>query len=176
MTDEAMDNEETKAPAEPARMCKGQMPSPLVWYIRFHEEGTMSEIAKKYFTTPGKITDIKKANNQKYIVENMTWSEEELKAAREQVEANFVRGQDEDAPHKRRLATTQAGDEEYSLEVLDLIEGMDLEGVSITDARAEYNEANPRATRKSKDKDDEPVDAEPADDGDDEELDDLLDD
>lgn len=145
-----------KAPVEPARMCKGTMPSCLVWYIKFHEsKDNKSEIAKKYFTTPGKIADIQGNANQKYIVEKMVFTPAELDAARDQVKANFVRGQAENAAkpgsvNKRSLASTVAGDEIYSLEVIDVIakhlaEGA--EGVTLDNARSAYRAANPSASK-----------------------------
>lgn len=138
--------------SEPLRMCKGQMPAPLVWYIRFHEVAeNASALARLYFTTPGKIVDIQKSNNQKYIVENMRWSEKDLEAAAEQIKANFVRGQ-EHTPgtiNIRSLATTEAGDEQYSLDVLVKIALMEFadDALSIDEARAIHLKENPRAPR-----------------------------
>jgi len=149
---------EEKAPAVKAKMCKGQMPSPLVWYIRFHEaEPKVSAMAALYFTTPGKIVDITKANNQKYIVADMNWSDEDIAAAKAQVEANFVRGQAEEeavpgSVKSRGLATTSAEDAEYSLAVLDSIQTGGTDGVNIVDARASYLEANPRNVAEKKEK------------------------
>lgn len=169
-----------------ARVCKGIMPMPLVWFIKFKEEkGQVSAIAKKYFTTPGKISDIQKGDNQKYIVENMRFSAEELDAAAEKVRENFVRGQDEDgnpidAENKRGTATTTADDAEQSLAIIDEMRGMefDEDAVTLEQARATYNEANPRAKRaKAVDADTtgEVADAESAE-LEDESEDDLLDD
>jgi len=77
------------------RFCKGNMPMALVWYIKFHEsQENKSGVARAYFTTVGKISDIQSGSNQKYIVEAMKWSKEELSAMGEVVKANFVRGQD----------------------------------------------------------------------------------
>lgn len=139
------------------RLCKGAMPMALVHYIKFKEpKDCVSDIAKKYFTTPGKISDIQKNANQKYIVENMTFTSEELDAAAAKVAENFVRGQNEDgtpldAANKRGTATTTAEDAAYSLEVIEIIRGLDADedAVSLEAARATYNEANPRA-RKAK--------------------------
>lgn len=181
--------EEKKAPVEPQRLCKGTMPSPLVWYIKFHESpDNKSAIAKKYFTTPGKISDIQSDSNQKYIVANMKWSKEELDAARATIRENFIRGQEAEmaAPgsvSKRGLATTQAGDEQASLDAIDAIEGMDVaeDAVSLTEARSSYNDANPRANRKpaedaatSEEVVTEEITDEELDDMSEEDLDDLL--
>lgn len=143
-----------KKPVEPARLCKGTMPSCLVWYIKFHEpKDNKSEIAKKYCTTPGKIADIQGNANQKYIVQGMVFTAAELDAAREQVKANFTRGQAENAAkpgsvNQRSLASTKPGDETYALEVIDVIakhmaEGA--EGVTLDNARSTYRAANPTA-------------------------------
>lgn len=161
MTEEAT---ETKV-VETQRFCKGTMPSPLVWFIKFHESiENKSAVAKKYFTTPGKIADIQSNSNQKYIVEDMVWTDEELDSAVEGIKANFVRGQDEEGnpvnlDNKRGTATTQAGDEDASIEAIDAIRGMEPgdEAVTLGEARAAYNEANPRAPRKAKSEDAEPV-------------------
>ena len=145
------------APATPAapkvvlRLCKGQMPSPLVWFIKFHEpQDNRSTLAAKYFTTPGKISDIQTNANQKYIVANMVFTAEELEQARARIKENFVRGQADVAQGKvvstRQLANTQPGDEAYALSVIDKIAAMDKsEGaVALAAARAAHNEANPR--------------------------------
>lgn len=152
--------ETAKAPAAPARMCKGTMPSLLVWFIRFHEEGSVSEIAKKYFTTAGKITDITKGNNQKYIVEQMKWSEEDIKESIATINENFVRGQAKEADlpgsvNARGLATSTIDDAEFSLHAIEKVATMmeameeDVEEASVTiaDARKTYLEANPRKTK-----------------------------
>jgi len=150
------ENQEEKSKVESQRFCKGQMPMCLVWFIKFHEDTeNKSALAKLYFTTAGKIADIQSGSNQKYIVEDMKWSAEDLAAAAETIEANFVRGQDDELimanpdANKRKLATTQEGDNEYSLSVIDKIAGMDFanDAVSIIDARATYNTANPRSTK-----------------------------
>ena len=55
-----------KAPKVVLRLCKGAMPMPLVHFIKFTEaKDAVSEVAKKYFTTPGKVSDIQK-NAKKY--------------------------------------------------------------------------------------------------------------
>lgn len=143
-------------PADPKvalRLCKGQMPSPLVWYIKFKEpQDNRSAVAAKYFTTPGKIADIQTNANQKYIVADMVFTAEELEQARARIRENFVRGQAEVAQGKvvstRQLASTIAGDETYALSVIDIIAGLDkAEGAkTLAQSRAEHNAANPRKT------------------------------
>lgn len=141
-----------KAPAVEARLCKGAMPMPLVWFIKFFEpQDAKSEVAKKYFTTPGKISDIQTAANQKYIVKDMTFSAAEIDAAVQKVKENFVRGQQENAAKpgsvtKRGLATTKPGDESYSLAVLEKIRGLGAKdgAVTLEAARASHNATNPR--------------------------------
>ena len=153
---EENENEETPetSAAATARLCKGQMPSPLVWYIKFHElKDNKSAVAAKYFTTPGKITDIQTNANQKYIVEEMRFSDEELAEAIARIKENFVRGQaaNEENPGsvgKRQLATTQAGDEEYALSVVEkvreLMEAVSDDAVTLADSRAAHNASKPK--------------------------------
>lgn len=173
-------------PKPAARLCKGQMPSPLVWFIKFKEpQDNRSAIAAKYFTTSGKVTDIQTNSNQKYIVESMTFTSEELDLAAEKIRENFVRGQDEDARgiavSPRQLATTNEGDEEYALSVIETIREMVVEedAVTLEQARAAHNEANPRAKKaEAEGSEPDPVDDAPLDDGEDDLLeddDDLLD-
>jgi hypothetical protein len=175
----AADAVETKAPVEPTRLCKGTMPTPLVWFIKFHETAGRSDIAKKYFTTPGKIADIQTDANQKYVVKNMSFSPAELEAARENIRENFVRGQAAEAAvpgsvGKRGLASTKAGDEKASLEAIDKIAAMDVaaDAITLSQARVNHNMANPRPTRVKKDGAE--ASAEPTE-GSDDDLDDLLD-
>jgi hypothetical protein len=137
------DTVEEKVAVIPTKMSKGNMPMPLVWYIRFHEDDTIGNIARKYFTTPGKVTDIVKSFGQKYIVQDMVWSFEELAAARETIRDNFVRGQSTEESN-RKTATTTAEDSAYSLEVLDKVEQMSLTGVTLSDARSAWSLANPK--------------------------------
>jgi len=141
------------------RFCKGNMPMALVWYIKFHEsQDNKSEVARAYFTTVGKISDIQSGSNQKYIVEAMKWSDEELSAMAEVVKANFVRGQDNEiimanpTANKRKLATTSADDAEYSLEVLETIRSMEPmdDAITLSEARNSYNIANPRKSAPKK--------------------------
>lgn len=62
---------------------RGRMPAALVYAIRFLEDGSESEIAKKYKTTGGKVNDIKKNRNFGYITEDTKFSREELDKALE---------------------------------------------------------------------------------------------
>ena len=176
-----------KVSAAPARLCKGAMPMPLVHYIKFNEpKEAVSEVARKYFTTPGKISDIQKGANQKYIVEGMKFSKEELDDAADKIRENFTRGQDEngvalDPDNKRGTATTTAEDAEYALSVLQIMRDTEYDDNALTleAARAKYNEKNPRPPRAKKantdtvEADVETLDSEEV--GDFEDEDDLLD-
>jgi len=171
------------------RFCKGNMPMALVWYIKFHEsQENKSGVARAYFTTVGKISDIQSGSNQKYIVEAMKWSKEELSAMGEVVKANFVRGQDDKiimanpTANKRKLATTTIDDAEYSLEVLDTIAGIEPmdDAVTLTEARNTYNVANPRKSAPKKEEEalgetDEEQVVEEVTESDEDAVDDLLD-
>ncbi len=93
------------------RISRGQMPHPLVWYIRFREEGSDSEVAKRYFTTLGKISDIRQNKTFRHITENAAFSESDIDKARNQIKKNFTKNSDEVA----------LKDAEYCLEKLDEI-------------------------------------------------------
>ena len=148
--------EEVKSSPAALRLCKGAMVMPLVWFIKFREpKDNVSAVAKKYFTTPGKITDIQKDNNQKYIVENMKWSKEELDAAVAKTKENFVRGLHPETGEplnpndKRGTATTTAEDAEYSLKILGQIGEMQFpeDAITLEEARAIYRGENPKAVK-----------------------------
>lgn len=157
---EMIEDTEVETPtATPAagRLCKGPMPMVLVHYIKFKEKSdAISEIAHKYFTTPGKISDIQKGNNQRYIVKNMKFSEAELNDAADKIRENFVRGQENgvaiDPSNKRGTATTTAEDAEYALSVIELLrnETYPDNALSLEEARAAYNLKNPRPVRAKK--------------------------
>ncbi len=70
---------------------RGQMPHPLVWYIRFREKGSNAEIAKRYFTSAGRIGDIRRNTTFKNITEDATFSENELDKARDHIKRNFTK-------------------------------------------------------------------------------------
>ena len=65
---------------------RGRMPLAMVYVIRFREDGTDSELAAKYRTTPGKVNDIKKSANFAYIVKSTRFSQEDIDKAVERAE------------------------------------------------------------------------------------------
>jgi len=146
---EGTEDEDTPKVIVAAAISRGRMPLPLVWYIRFVEDGNDSEIAKRYFTTPGKINDIKKNANFKYISEGSTFSEADIEAAKAQIKKNFTEGKKRGAEALSNDVTLE--DSVYSVEALDQI---DIGDSSIAADRIAYNEANPRKA-KSKDVDSE---------------------
>lgn len=78
---------ETTAAAEgPKRLdiINGRMPIPLVHLIRFDEVGSKdSEVAAKFFTSTGKVSDIKKNRNFQYVTEDMKFTQADIDAAKE---------------------------------------------------------------------------------------------
>jgi len=75
--------ETTETEVPKADILRGRMPVAMVYAIRFLEDGSDSELAKKYRTTNGKISDIKKNRNFGYITEGVKFSQEELDKALE---------------------------------------------------------------------------------------------
>ena len=103
-----------KKEAAPEKLARGRMPAPLVWFIRFKEEGTDSEVAHKYFTTPGKISDIRKNRGFKYITEETKFSKADIDAAIEKVKSNFTEGKSRGG----KTSDTTEADAKYALESL----------------------------------------------------------
>ena len=75
--------ETTEAKVEAVEIVRGRMPVAMVYAIRFKEEGSDGELARKYRTTPGKINDIKKNRNFGYVTEKARFTREQLDAALE---------------------------------------------------------------------------------------------
>lgn len=159
---------EPKAPAGPAKLIRGRMPLPLVHYIRFNEVDTIeaegengetikqarnsdSATAKKYFTTPGKIMDIRVNRNFKYLTAGTTFNQVDIDAAKEQLKKNIAEG-------KIRGAESPSHDftEEDAAPMFELLDSLVSEKSSVEDDRKAYNEANPR-TKKEKSDEVEPA-------------------
>lgn len=79
MTDEAKTNE-PEAPVQD--IIRGRMPLPIVALIKFDEKGTDGEVAKKYRTTNGKVSDIRKNRNFGYVTEDFKPTQEMVDAAK----------------------------------------------------------------------------------------------
>jgi len=175
---------EEKAPAGPAKLIRGRMPLPLVWHIRFkesvetlekNEEGeevavhkSDSAVAKDFFTTAGKIMDIRTNRNFKYLTEDTTFDQADIDAAKDQLRKNIaeckMRGADE---------PSQDYSEDDAKPLFDILDGMVSDKSSIADDRAAYNEANPR--KKKEESAETEVEAAPESDTDgDSGLDDLV--
>jgi hypothetical protein len=67
-----------------ADIINGRMPLAVVYRIRFDEDGDAkpAELAKKYHTTPGKISDIKRGSNFAYVNEEYVPSAADIEAAK----------------------------------------------------------------------------------------------
>jgi len=79
---ETEETEEKKVKVEKPDIIRGRMPLPLVYVIRFLD-GKDSEgvVADRYRTTPGKVSDIRKNANFKYITLETKFSKEDIDKA-----------------------------------------------------------------------------------------------
>ncbi len=142
----------------------GRMPLALVHVIRFSEKGTdndgatNTELAAKYETTVGKITDIRAGHNFPYIVEASSFSELEIEAAK----ARSLGGPAEEN-------VLEAIDELQIATDADMAERAELQKSS-----RKPKGAKPEVTEPESDKIDEPDEASD-DELDDDDLNDLLD-
>lgn len=159
-TAETEGTEEAKAPAGPAKLIRGRMPLPLVWHIRFVESATTvatnddgeeieshasdSAVAKKFFTTAGKIMDIRTNRNFKYLHEGTKFSQADIDAAKEQLKKNIAEG---------KMRGTDEPSHDYSEDdaapMFELLDTMVADESTIEADRAAYNEANPRKKKET---------------------------
>ena len=86
--------EATQASEAPRRLdiINGRMPIPLVHLIRFDETGKDSEIAAKFFTSTGKVSDIKKHRNFQYVTEDLKFTQADIDAAKEFITRPSLQG------------------------------------------------------------------------------------
>jgi LPS O-antigen subunit length determinant protein (WzzB/FepE family) len=82
-----------------AGIARGRMAAALVYVIKFQEEGSDSEIAAKYCTTPGKF---------KYITKEMRFTADEVKDAKDRFHASVNAENSTVASDKREEAVTGA--------------------------------------------------------------------
>lgn len=91
---EATTGEETsnKVAAGPAAgIARGRMHAALVHAIKFGSgEAKDGEIARKFATTPGKVNDIRKDRNFKYVVEGMAFTAAEIQEAKDRFAASVA--------------------------------------------------------------------------------------
>lgn len=82
--------EATPAPTGPADgIARGRMHAALVHAIKFASgEAKDGEIARKFATTPGKVNDIRKDRNFKYVTEDMSFTAAEIAEAKERFSAS----------------------------------------------------------------------------------------
>lgn len=92
MTDVA-ENVETTAEQKRLDIINGRMPLPLVYLIRF-DEGDLkdSEVAAKYFTSTGKVNDIRKGRNFAYITEETKFTKADIDGAMEFIKKPSLQG------------------------------------------------------------------------------------
>lgn len=142
---------------------RGRMPLAMVYVIRFVEEGTDGELARKYRTTPGKINDIKKNRNFAYVTEDTKFSAAEIDKA------------------KNRAEQFAEADQEEVIAKLDALEeASEADVTALEDARKATRKPRGKGKEKAKAEDsgDELVEDEAAEETaaeeEDESLDDLL--
>jgi len=89
------ENENTAAEAAPAPagpapgIARGRMHAALVYAIKFNSgEAKDGEIARKFATTPGKVNDIRKDRNFKYVVEDLAFTAAEIQEAKDRFSAS----------------------------------------------------------------------------------------
>lgn len=82
--------EKAPAPTGPASgIARGRMHAALVYAIKFQSgESKDGEIARKFATTPGKVNDIRKDRNFKYVVEDMAFTASEVQEAKDRFAAS----------------------------------------------------------------------------------------
>ncbi|MDJ0952447.1 MAG: hypothetical protein QNJ81_02085 [Acidimicrobiia bacterium] len=84
MSEENGNNTEaTPAPSGPAAgIARGRMHAALVYAIKFQSgEAKDGEVARKFATTPGKVNDIRKDRNFKYVTEELSFTADEVQEA-----------------------------------------------------------------------------------------------
>lgn len=157
------ENTEVQTPSGPAAgIARGRMHAALVYAIKFQSgEAKDGELAKKFATTPGKINDIRKDRNFKYVTEDMAFTAAEVQEAKDRFAASV----------NAENSTVAEDDRE------DLIDGAHaaLDGVPSTDGDSQLASAR-KADRKPRGKANEDGDESEEDDVSDEDLDGLLDD
>ena len=95
MTEETKTAEAEEATTEVRRLdiINGRIPLPLVYMIRFEEgDAKDSEVAAKYFTSTGKVSDIRKNRNFAYITEETKFSSADITAAKEWLRRPSLQG------------------------------------------------------------------------------------
>lgn len=82
--------ETTSAPRGPASgIARGRMHAALVYAIKFQSgEAKDGEVASKFATTPGKVNDIRKDRNFKYVTEDLTFNAAEIQEAKDRFAAS----------------------------------------------------------------------------------------
>lgn len=82
--------ESTPAPSGPAAgIARGRMHAALVYFIKFQTgEEKDGEIARRFATTPGKVNDIRKDRNFKYVTKDMTFTAAEVQEAKDRFTAS----------------------------------------------------------------------------------------
>jgi len=82
--------EAAPVPSGPADgIARGRMHAALVFAIKFNSgEAKDGDLARKYATTPGKINDIRKDRNFKYVIATMAFTAGEVQEAKDRFAAS----------------------------------------------------------------------------------------
>lgn len=148
--------EATPAPTGPADgIARGRMHAALVYAIKFNSgEAKDGEIARKFATTPGKVNDIRKDRNFKYVVEGMAFTAAEITEAKERFAAS-VNAENSTVAEDQRAVVIEDGNTA-------------LDGVPTTDGDSQLASAR-KADRKPRGKPEGEAEeaGDPAEDGDD---------
>jgi len=125
-----------KAPA--TKLARGRMPTPVVYCIKFNEgDENDSAVAAKYFTTAGKVADIRQGRNFGYISEDTRFTKAQIEEAKERIEKSFA----------SEKSDTKPEDAAYTLEQLDKLEpGSEDDAKKLEEARASARK--PRGEKK----------------------------
>jgi hypothetical protein len=156
--------ESTPAPTGPAAgIARGRMHAALVYYIKFLTgEEKDGEIARKFATTPGKVNDIRKDRNFKYVTKDIAFTAAEIQEAKDRFTASV------------NAENSTVADEDRDTIVEDALEA--LSQVPTTDGESQLATVR-KAERKPRGKSKEDAEAEaegtPEDAGD-EDLDTML--
>ena len=84
-----------------AGLARGRMAAALVYIVKFVAEGNDSELAQKFATTAGKVSDIRKSRNFKYVTEDLKFTAAEVQDAKDRFKAS-VNGEKSTVPDESR--------------------------------------------------------------------------
>lgn len=132
-------SEETTAPEKKEKVLldiiNGRMPLPLVYIIRFEESADAkdSELAAKYKTSVGKISDIRKNRNFGYITEGLAFTQADVDGANAYLAKTTLKGNSFTDDEKNDITSK-----------LDALPVDDAAAAAITEARKANRKTSPK--------------------------------